>query len=117
MRGFSMINKNRISIFIVAFLIVGFLFLALPEKGYSQVGTCCQGDGFCLDSGELSPCPPFTSKAGGSCSANTCSGGPPGLPGPEPTVVPTISEWGLIAMAGILGVVGFMVLRRKRITA
>lgn len=31
--------------------------------------------------------------------------------------VPTLSEWGLIAMAGVLGVIGFMVIRRKRATA
>jgi hypothetical protein len=37
----------------------------------------------------------------------------------EPVVsnVPTLSEWGLIAMAGILGLVGFMVLRRRKVTA
>ncbi|MGB3728841.1 MAG: IPTL-CTERM sorting domain-containing protein, partial [Thermodesulfobacteriota bacterium] len=34
-----------------------------------------------------------------------------------PTEVPTLSQWGLIAMAGVLGVVGFMVMRRKRATA
>ena len=31
--------------------------------------------------------------------------------------VPTLSEWGLIAMAGILGIVGFMVMRRRRVSA
>jgi hypothetical protein len=31
--------------------------------------------------------------------------------------VPTLSEWGLIAMATILGIVGFMVLRRRKVTA
>jgi hypothetical protein len=31
--------------------------------------------------------------------------------------VPTLSEWGLIAMAGILGIVGFMVTRRRKVTA
>lgn len=31
--------------------------------------------------------------------------------------VPTLSEWGLIAMAGILGIAGFMVMRRRRLTA
>lgn len=31
--------------------------------------------------------------------------------------VPTLSEWGLIAMAAILGVVGFMVARRRKATA
>jgi len=37
-----------------------------------------------------------------------------------PTVVsniPTLSEWGLIAMAGILGIVGFMVIRRRKVRA
>ncbi len=30
---------------------------------------------------------------------------------------PTLSEWGMIAMAGILGIAGFMVIRRKRAVA
>ena len=36
---------------------------------------------------------------------------------PTPTVVtpiPTISEWGLIAMVAVLGLVGFMVIRRRK---
>jgi len=39
------------------------------------------------------------------------------IPDQEPRTVPTLSEWGLIAMAGILGLVGFMVLRRRKVTA
>jgi len=31
--------------------------------------------------------------------------------------IPTLSHWGLIAMAGVLGIVGFMVLRRRKVTA
>ncbi|MGB2692970.1 MAG: IPTL-CTERM sorting domain-containing protein [Thermodesulfobacteriota bacterium] len=34
-----------------------------------------------------------------------------------PTNVPTLSEWGLISMAAILGIVGFMVMRRKKVAA
>lgn len=34
-----------------------------------------------------------------------------------PRNVPTLSEWGLIAMAGILGIVGFIVMRRRKVTA
>jgi YVTN family beta-propeller protein len=34
-----------------------------------------------------------------------------------PAIVPTLSEWGLIAMAGILGIVGFIVIRRKKVSA
>lgn len=33
------------------------------------------------------------------------------------TDVPTLSQWGLIAMSGILGIVGFMVIRRRNVTA
>jgi len=36
---------------------------------------------------------------------------------PPHPAVPTLSEWGLIAMAGILGIVGFMVLRRRKVAA
>lgn len=35
----------------------------------------------------------------------------------EPPAIPTMSEWGLIFMAGILGIVGFIVYRRKMATA
>jgi len=31
--------------------------------------------------------------------------------------IPTLSEWGLIAMAGVLGIIGFMVMRRRKVTA
>ena len=38
----------------------------------------------------------------------------------EPTavaIIPTLSQWGLIAMAGILGIVGFIVIRRRKVAA
>ena len=35
----------------------------------------------------------------------------------NPSPIPTLSEWGLMAMAGVLGIVGFMVMRRKKVTA
>jgi len=35
----------------------------------------------------------------------------------EPENIPTLSEWGLIAMAGILGIVGFIAIRRRKVTA
>ena len=41
----------------------------------------------------------------------------PELTGGFISPVPTLSEWGLIAMAGILGIVGFMVMRRRKVTA
>ncbi len=35
----------------------------------------------------------------------------------EISTVPTLSGWGMIAMAGVLGLVGFMVIRRRKATA
>ena len=55
----------------------------------------------------------------------SCSGGGGGAPHATCTFfnvkvvtspIPTLSEWGLVAMAGILGLVGFMVIRRKKVT-
>jgi hypothetical protein len=31
--------------------------------------------------------------------------------------IPTLSQWGLIAMAGVLGIVGFIVMRRRKVSA
>lgn len=36
---------------------------------------------------------------------------------PRVSNVPTLSEWGLISMAAVLGIVGFMVIRRKKVAA
>ena len=40
--------------------------------------------------------------------------------GVGPRQIPTLSEWGLISLAvvlGIMGIVGFMVIRRRKVTA
>jgi len=164
-----MMIKNRFSLFVTTFLIIGFFFLALPEKGYSGIrplGCCediadncigcgslecaiqfseCEGipvsGGFspgeaCFDNDKCS-----TPKEGdfgccvisaGSCNENqefedcdgvgiawffdaNCSEVPECAP--IVTDVPTLNEWGLIAMVGILGIVGFMVMRRRKVTA
>lgn len=54
------------------------------------------------------------------CGVSTAGG--PSLGGlafqnPYVEVIPTLSEWELIAMAGILGLVGSMVIRRRKATA
>ena len=67
-----MIIRNRISLFVVTFLIIGFFFLALPEKGFSGAGFslgCCrtldvppeQDGGECVACGEDISC--FTSPS------------------------------------------------------
>jgi len=53
----------------------------------------------------------------------TVSGGPPYTCGDVDcrtatlSPIPTLSEWGLIAMAGVLGIVGYLVIRRRKVTA
>jgi hypothetical protein len=113
-----MISKKNKSIFVTTFLIIGFFFLALPEKGYSGVAPigCCITDLGCIDiiSGEIHlPCI-TTEVLGGSCTEESIEGL---CLESEVSNVPTLSEWGLIALAGILGIVGFMVMRRRKVTA
>ncbi len=118
--------KNRISLFLATFLVVGFFFLAMPEKGYSQEmgpGCCQYEDVEFYECVEISPgliCP-FSNIGpavdffpNGICNRSTglCSNIIPLTKN-----VPTLSEWGLIIMAGILGIVGFMVIRRRKVTA
>ncbi len=38
-------------------------------------------------------------------------------PPPAPSSIPTLSEWGVIAMAGILGIFGLLALRRRKAVA
>jgi len=47
-------------------------------------------------------------------STNRCPGLP--LSDSEARNVPTLSEWGLIAMAGLLGIIGFIVISRRQLT-
>ncbi|MGE0368912.1 MAG: IPTL-CTERM sorting domain-containing protein [Candidatus Dadabacteria bacterium] len=38
-------------------------------------------------------------------------------PAGERSSIPTLSEWGLIAMAGFMGIAGLLVMRRRKLTA
>jgi len=160
---------KTISTFVIAFLIIGFFFVALPEEGISSIADgCCIKDGacagcesgcittpdFCIDkgsTGEEGVC--FDEGLGPAICGHTdeqegcCVLGPvncvedigvvdcfrvqmgdiwnPGDSCSEVpqcakvnTPIPTLSQWGLITMAAILGVIGFiMVIRRRKATA
>ena len=112
-----MMIKNRFSLFVATFLIIGFFFLAMPEKGLAQIipGCCINLFGCQETVDEPVACFDDTFIPGGVCTRlgerGECV---ETLPDIE---VPTLSEWGLIAMAGILGIVGFMVIRRRKVTA
>lgn len=125
-----MVNKNIITTFVAVFLVAGSLFISMPQNANAGTGIppanpgCCQvlsESGFDCGNTEFGGCVvPIGAEVigffeGESCNVQTgfCSGFEP----ENIRDVPTLSEWGLIAMAGILGVVGFMVMRRKRVSA
>ena len=79
----------------------------IPGAPCRQI-TC--GDG--LVEGE-EECDDGNVEDGDGCSSACLVEEPP----PTVTAIPTLSQWGLIAMAGIFGIVGFMVMRRRKVTA
>ena len=172
--------KNRFSLFVATFLIIGFFFLALPEEGYSglptspggppccdviEQGTCVGGDPnamtacgsqacsegecsflkneICVEGGQGSgrceqptgccqlfapdgpdecfgtnDIPECEAKKGEFIPGGVCSTNGIECIGPQVSPIPTLSQWGLIAMAGILGIIGFiMVIRRRKVSA
>ncbi len=88
-------------------------------------GGCCQYEGIGPQTGEdicfdINPgliCPVIGNAVeAGFSEIQSCNMGT-GLCEFAPRNVPTLSECGLIAMAGVLGIIGFMILRRKKATA
>ena len=111
--------------FLLAVLIIFIMFIAFAEKGFAQNGeaTCCQFlSDICLRNGIVGDCcqpisPDFSSAfcivsggepVGGSCSqVGICI---------DPSAsrnVPSLSQWGLIALAGVLGLFSLIAIRRK----
>jgi hypothetical protein len=164
-----MMFKKQISLFVATFFIIGFFFVALPEKGYSGVPTelgCCTVGPECIGCEPLNNCAISTSacidiggdgiRSGEVCASGAACPPPQGLgccvisegncfgegilaacelelgmawfenadcsevpqcPQAVVSPIPTLSEWGLIAMVAVLGIVGFMVIRRRKVTA
>ncbi len=103
--------------FAVAFLTFGFFFLGLPEEGFSGFSTdvnCCQEEGQCVDTtGGPIMCTEEGFVPNAFCNQDTglCTL----ITGIAP--IPTLNEWGLIAMAGVLGIAGFLIIRRRKAAA
>ena len=117
-----MFNRIALSTTVAIFILTGFFLLAFPHPGAAQGQEiepgCCQygleeGETACLETGGLCPRPPLGTSLDGFFPGETCNEDT-GLCSGFSREVPTLSEWGLIAMAGVLGLVGFMVIRRRK---
>lgn len=114
-------TRDKFSLFVAVFLIVGFFFMAVPEKGFAGIaapstGCCITPIGDCVNFGDgLVSCLAETVVDTGTCTFE----GPGGICAnlaPISTPIPTMSEWGLIATALVLAAVGvgYITLRRKK---
>ena len=110
---------NRLFIFLFSFLLIGFLFLSLPEKGFSGLAQpgpeCCEvepDECFQLGVGNgdepIPAClvdevvPGFCNQTSGLCETTRTA------------PIPTLGEWGMLAVILILGAVGVVAYRRRR---
>ena len=110
-----MISKNQILVFISSFLIAGFFLLSTPEAGVCGIGTvCCRLEitdlsGRCrLDANECAtPFEGTVCESGLECTrGNPCECPPP--------PIPTLNQWGMIIMVGLLGLFALIALRIMR---
>ena len=84
-----------------------------PDGG--ELGCCVVADDVCIEATTVAGC---NQVQGISWFAGVpCFDVPQCQEDQVDTAVPTLSEWGLIAMASVLGIVGFMVIRRRQVSA
>lgn len=104
-------------------LVIGFILLASEQNGFAGFATiasdCCQiSENECSDNSEG----PIVCMEGdlvenAFCDENLGICRVELTPIRRVRPIPTLSEWGLIAAAGILGLAGLVVLKRKKAAA
>jgi len=111
--------KSRISLFTAIFIIFTIVVIALPSKsygGFAMLATCCQLRGSCYDLMEPEP-DMLAQLCLGDIEPGVCNEVTGMCEQPEISRnVPTLTQWGLIAMAGLLGIIGFLIIRRRQAT-
>lgn len=121
------LNTKNLTLFAISFLLSVVFIPISPDNGYAGMvfvtPGCCQnisesGPGFECSAGDSFSCPAIPGfDFVGFFPNETCNQDTGLCPGfIVSSSVPTLSEWGLIAFAGILGVTGFIAIRRKRLT-
>jgi hypothetical protein len=113
--------QKRIYLFSLSILLIGFLFLVTAQIGLAGFATvnpyCCQSEGDCVDSTEGPiACIVESVVEDAICNEDTRLCETILQPRSE-RQIPTLTEWGLMAMAGLMGIVGFIVIRRRKVAA
>jgi len=84
---------------------------------FLDTGCCVIQPGKCVDDQKAEKCIDDTDGLGGDiwASNKACLDVPQCVVAP-PRNIPTLSQWGLIAMAVILAIVAFMVIRKRKVS-
>lgn len=115
-------NQNFISLFVLTFSLAYLFVIAFPGYGNAQdldIG-CCQYEGLegqqtCFQTEGPQACPQFFEPFVGFFDNQECTDS--GVCTVPERAVPTMSEWGMIATAGVLGIIGFIAIRRRKLAA
>jgi hypothetical protein len=109
--------RKQCLLFLAVLLTSCLFFLAATEKSFSgmpPIGTdCCEANGSCFNLTPLQECLGEVFE-GASCNEQT--GMCVQRVAPIASPIPTLSEWGLIAMAAVLGIAGYLIVRRRRVS-
>lgn len=115
--------QKVVSMFVLALFVLG-LAVTSPTNGNAQepLDGCCQysfdGQASCLEVEQAFFCPkPEVGEfiefyENQVCTQSGACAAPSAV-----RAVPTLSEWGMIATAGVLGLIGFIVIRRRKLAA
>jgi hypothetical protein len=107
-----MMYKNQLIVFVVSFLIVGFLILSNLETSFAGVGqvvACCQETASSCFDASNQPCLEQDFRLNEICNVSTgqC----------EPIrPIPTLNQWGkiiTIAVIGLFALIGLIIMRRR----
>ena len=112
--------EPRVFFFILSILIAGPLFTTVAEGGLDPVppmdGCCtCPLEPGCSTTPQ-NDCPSDCIFINGQVCSDQGICVTQSDP-TEPNPIPVLSEWGFIAMAVILGVIGFLIIRKRRAAA
>lgn len=94
---------------------------AVSQEPEPEQFACCYSESFCSDNGgnpavEIKCEVDATFVAGAACNQESVCQVVSIEPEPPTRNIPTFSEWGLIAMAGVLGIIGLIAIRRRAVS-